>query len=83
MQSDINNSKFPGMWLTVGKQGITLYASFKDKMPVLTVRNRIGLWWSFKQQQFIHDREEKLLQKGELAALIKFFTYYGGDKKNG
>lgn len=83
MQSDINNPKFPGMWLTVGKQGITLFASFKNEFTELTVRNRSGLWWNFTTNTFGHDPDEKLLLPGELADLIKFFTYYGGDKNNG
>lgn len=80
MQSDINNTKFPGMWLTVGKLGITLYARFGGPKPILSVRDQNGQWWDFRSNQFVADENKKELGKGELADFIKFFTYYEGAK---
>lgn len=82
MQSDINNSKFPGMWLTVGKMGIILYARFHGDRTVLSVMDRYGLWWDFGESEFVHEKVEYELKAGELAQYIKFFTFYG-EKSHG
>lgn len=76
MQSDINNTLNPSMWLTVG-DGILLHASFPPKEPtLLSVRDRNGLWWNFETSAFAYEEQRKPLQNGELADLIKFFTFY-------
>lgn len=76
MQSDINNVKFPGMWLTVGKLGITLYTRFGGPRPILSVRDQNGLWWDFKEMKFVEEEHRKELAKGELADQIKYFSFY-------
>lgn len=90
MQTDINDSRYPGMWLTVG-DGITLYAQFHlmkenfdairgttehEYTKLIVKNNRDGKWWDFDTGKFGFAKKSLDLPVNGLAQWIRFFTDY-------